>query len=59
MTKPTAMPDGADFSLLQRLSSLHGVSGPEAVADLILFLASEEARHISGEEVRIDGAALA
>ncbi|MDC1295421.1 SDR family oxidoreductase [Myxococcota bacterium] len=59
MTKPTAMPEGADFSLLERLSSLHGVSGPEAVADLILFLASEDARHISGEEIRIDGAALA
>ena len=59
MSKPTAMPEGADFSLLERLSSLHGISGPEAVADLILFLASEDARHISGEEIRIDGAALA
>ena len=59
MTRPQAMPEGANFSLLQRLSSLHGAAGPEAVADLILFLASEDARHISGEEIRIDGAALA
>jgi NAD(P)-dependent dehydrogenase (short-subunit alcohol dehydrogenase family) len=59
MTKPTRMPDGANFALLQRLSSLHGVAGPEAVADLVLFLASKDAQHISGEEIRIDGAALA
>jgi NAD(P)-dependent dehydrogenase (short-subunit alcohol dehydrogenase family) len=59
MTKPTAMPKGANFTLLERLSSLHGVAGPEVVADLILFLASDDSRHISGEEIRIDGAALA
>ena len=53
------MPEGADFDLLNRLSSLHGPTGPGRVADLILFLASEDARHISGEEIRIDGAALA
>lgn len=59
MTKPTTMPDGADFELLNRLASLHGPTGPDRVADLILFLASPESRHISGEEIRIDGAALA
>jgi len=59
MTKPTPMPDGANFELLLRLNSLHGVSGPESVADLVLFLASDAAHHISGEEIRIDGAALA
>ena len=59
MTKPVKMPKGANFALLERLSSLHGVAGPEAVADLVLFLASDAASHISGEEIRIDGAALA
>lgn len=59
MTQPTKMPEGADFDLLNRLSSLHGPTGPERVADLILFLASKDALHISGEEIRIDGAALA
>jgi len=51
-------PDGADAALLQRSSSLHGVRGPEVVANLVAFLASDEALHISGEEIRIDGAAL-
>ncbi len=59
MTKPTKMPKGANFALLERLSSLHGVAGPEAVADLVLFLASDASSHISGEEIRVDGAALA
>jgi NAD(P)-dependent dehydrogenase (short-subunit alcohol dehydrogenase family) len=59
MTRPTPMPEGAHFPLLERLSSMHGVAGPEVVADLILFLASDDSRHISGEEIRIDGAALA
>lgn len=59
MTVATSLPEGADFEPLNRLASLHGPTGPESVADLILFLASPEARHISGEEIRIDGAALA
>jgi NAD(P)-dependent dehydrogenase (short-subunit alcohol dehydrogenase family) len=59
MTKPQPMPEGAKFELLNRLSSLHGPAAPDVVADLVLFLASDEARHISGEEIRIDGAALA
>jgi len=52
-------PQGADQALLERSSSLHGVRAPEVVADLVAFLASDEALHISGEEIRIDGAALA
>lgn len=58
MAHPT-FPKGVDMPLLQRAASLHGVRGPEVVADLIAFLASDEALHISGAEIRIDGAALA
>jgi NAD(P)-dependent dehydrogenase (short-subunit alcohol dehydrogenase family) len=52
-------PDGVDMKLLMRPASLHGVRGPEVVAELVAFLVSDEATHISGEEIRIDGAALA
>ena len=54
-----SFPEGVRMPLLQRAASLHGVRGPEVVADLIAFLASDEALHISGAEIRIDGAALA
>lgn len=53
------MPEGVDLKMLLRAGSLHGARGPEVCADLIAFLASDEAEHISGEEIRIDGAALA
>jgi len=52
-------PKGVAMDLLQRPASLHGVRSPDEVASLIAFLASDEAIHISGEEIRIDGAALA
>jgi len=52
-------PQGVDMSILMRPASLHGVRGPEEVAKLIAFLASEDSKHISGAELRIDGAALA
>jgi NAD(P)-dependent dehydrogenase (short-subunit alcohol dehydrogenase family) len=52
-------PDGIDMKLLMRPASLHGIRPPEVVADLIAFLMSDEATHITGEEIRVDGAALA
>jgi NAD(P)-dependent dehydrogenase (short-subunit alcohol dehydrogenase family) len=33
--------------------------GPETVASLIAFLASEDAAHINGEDVLVDGGTLA
>jgi NAD(P)-dependent dehydrogenase (short-subunit alcohol dehydrogenase family) len=58
MSRPR-FPEHVDMKLLMRPSSLHGPRGPEVVANLIAFLASDEATHITGEEIRIDGAALA
>lgn len=34
----------------------HAPGSPEQVADLVLFLASDESRHITGSEIVIDGA---
>jgi NAD(P)-dependent dehydrogenase (short-subunit alcohol dehydrogenase family) len=58
MLQPS-LPEGVDMRLVTRPASLHGPRGPDVCANLIAFLASAEAEHISGEEIRIDGAALA
>ena len=47
------------MDLLLRQNPLTPFVGPESVAGLIAYLASDEGRHINGEHVRIDGAALA
>ena len=47
------------MDLLLRQNPLTPFVEPEAVAGLIAYLASDEGRHINGEHVRIDGAALA
>jgi len=52
------LPEDADFKLVLRQNTLDVPRGPEQVASLIAFLGSEEAAHITGEEVRIDGGAL-
>ncbi|MGH0030538.1 MAG: SDR family NAD(P)-dependent oxidoreductase [Myxococcota bacterium] len=53
------LPKDADIPLILRHNTLDQPRGPEEVAHLIAFLASDEAAHINGEEVRIDGGALA
>lgn len=58
MTSPT-FPDGADLRKLGRIRSLTGVRGPKAVASVIAMLASDDGAHITGEQIRIDGGALA
>jgi NAD(P)-dependent dehydrogenase (short-subunit alcohol dehydrogenase family) len=59
ITKQFAVPEGANPKLVRRMMPLTGFAGPEKVANLIAFLGSEEASHITGEELRIDGGALA
>ncbi|GIR37515.1 MAG: hypothetical protein CM15mP49_29000 [Actinomycetota bacterium] len=44
-----------DLKLLLRQSPLHKFSEPENVAGLISYLITDEAQHINGESIRIDG----
>lgn len=54
MSSPS-MPEGIDYSLMQRCMSLTGRKGPEVIAGVIAMLCSEDGKHITGEDVRIDG----
>jgi NAD(P)-dependent dehydrogenase (short-subunit alcohol dehydrogenase family) len=53
------LPDGVDFQKLMRQNSMRGPDGPEVVAAVIAMLASDDGRHINGEQIRMDGGALA
>jgi NAD(P)-dependent dehydrogenase (short-subunit alcohol dehydrogenase family) len=52
------LPEGANPKLLQRIMALDRPRGPETVASAIAFLASEDAAHINGVMLRVDGATL-
>ncbi len=58
MTKEPAFPEDVNMRLVMRHSPLDEFRGPETVASLIAFLASDDAAHINGEHVRVDGASL-
>jgi NAD(P)-dependent dehydrogenase (short-subunit alcohol dehydrogenase family) len=55
----TQLPDGADLSLLQKVLPFDGNRPPSVVANLVAFLASEDAVHINGIDIRIDGGLMA
>jgi NAD(P)-dependent dehydrogenase (short-subunit alcohol dehydrogenase family) len=53
------LPSDSDWSLFGRISPVDQNRGPETVASTIAFLASDDAAHVNGEYVRVDGATLA
>jgi meso-butanediol dehydrogenase/(S,S)-butanediol dehydrogenase/diacetyl reductase len=53
------LPEGIDGALLVRAMPLDKPRGPEVVAAVIALLASEDAAHVNGESVRVDGGTLA
>jgi len=59
MTSASLFPEDIDMKKLLRQNSMRGPDGPEVVASVIAMLASDDGRHINGESIRMDGAALA
>ena len=59
ITGDFAVPEGADARLVHRIMPLDRQRGPETVAAAIAFLASDDAAHVNGEELRVDGGTLA
>ena len=53
------LPEDADFKLVMRQMALDQARGPETVASLIAFLASEDAAHVNCEDILVDGGAMA
>jgi NAD(P)-dependent dehydrogenase (short-subunit alcohol dehydrogenase family) len=50
------LPAGADGKLLHRIMSPVGMGEPAVVAAAIAYLGSDDATHVNGAELRIDGA---
>lgn len=50
-----ALPEGADPRLLGKLRSPLGMATPEEVAGVVAFVASDEARYMTGAIVSVDG----
>jgi meso-butanediol dehydrogenase/(S,S)-butanediol dehydrogenase/diacetyl reductase len=59
MSGPGVIPEDADMKLVARAMPLDRARGPETVAAAIVMLASDDACHINGEELRVDGGTLA
>ena len=51
MTRGIDFPEAFDFDLMPRISSLTGERPAEVVAGVIAMLASEDGRHITGEDI--------
>ena len=51
-------PEGADTSLLRRIMAFDKPRGPEYVASVIAFVASEDGAHMCGSVLRCDGGTL-
>lgn len=58
MNQAFQLPEGANPKLVRRIMPFTGFAGPESVADAVAFLASDEARHITGTALRVDGGML-
>ena len=53
------LPEDVDVEILMRMMPIGPMGEAAAVADTVAFLASDDARFVNGEYVRVDGATLA
>lgn len=51
-------PEGADHSLVHRVMALDKPRGPEHIASVIAFVASDDGAHMNGSVIRCDGGTL-
>jgi NAD(P)-dependent dehydrogenase (short-subunit alcohol dehydrogenase family) len=59
MSTQTPLPSNIDKRLLKKIMPVDGVNRtPEDIASAIVFLASEDAVHINGIDLRVDGGLL-
>jgi NAD(P)-dependent dehydrogenase (short-subunit alcohol dehydrogenase family) len=49
------LPEGADFNAIRKLMTPYGNAEPEEIANLVAYVASPEARYMTGSIVSIDG----
>jgi meso-butanediol dehydrogenase/(S,S)-butanediol dehydrogenase/diacetyl reductase len=53
------LPEGADIKLLSRVTPIGPFGSPEGIAAAIAYVASDEASHMNGADIVIDGATIA
>jgi NAD(P)-dependent dehydrogenase (short-subunit alcohol dehydrogenase family) len=58
ITADFQFPEGVDKRLITRCMAIDHPRGPETVAAAIAFLASDDAAHVNGESLRVDGGTL-
>lgn len=59
ITADFAFPEGVDTRLIRRCMAIDRPRGPEVVAAAVAYLASDDAAHVNGESLRVDGGTLA
>jgi NAD(P)-dependent dehydrogenase (short-subunit alcohol dehydrogenase family) len=58
ITAAFEVPEGANAKLINRVMPLGAFGTPEGIAATIAFVASDEASHMNGTDVRVDGGTL-
>jgi NAD(P)-dependent dehydrogenase (short-subunit alcohol dehydrogenase family) len=59
ITAAFQLPEGADITLLNRVTPIGDFGTPEGIAAAIAYVASDEASHMNGADIVIDGATIA